>query len=135
MIVGAWSSGVLSHRHARHDLLFGSEVEHELPGYRLKQFPFMTERHAVAARGDGAGLEQWILQTRSLLLHRAYGFANLDRTHSSGTEISHLLDLQEVEKRVVGCSAQQARFFPSTQLAVAQAEDAKYVFSAVIHSE
>src|SRR5215831_9937193 len=132
MIASPRSSGVLSHRHARHHLLFRSEVEHELPGYRLKQFPFMTERHAVPAGSDGTGLKQWILETRSLLLHGAHRFANLDRTHSSGTEVSHFLNLQEIEKCVVRCSAQQARLFPSTQLAVTQAEDAKHVFSAVV---
>jgi hypothetical protein len=74
----------------------------------------MTESNPVPPCCNRTGLKQRILEARSLLLHRADGFANLDRTHSPGTKISHFLDLQEVEKCVPGCGAQQARSFPST---------------------
>jgi len=96
MLAAVRRSGVLSDRNARHDLLFRSEVEHELSGYWFKQFPFMTESNPVPPCCNRTGLKQRILEARSLLARRHVILPRFEQRLPSKTCDKTFRDLRQI---------------------------------------
>ena len=90
----------------------GRKIEHELPGDGLDHPALMAEGDSVAG-GERSGFEQGILHPRNLLLHGFERLPDHRRTHLAGAQVTHFLDLQEIEKRIALGRGYQSGFFPS----------------------
>src|SRR3984957_9146468 len=100
---------------AGYNFIPGREIEHELSGNRLKQPACMAESHPMPG-AKRARLKQWILHSRSLLLHGIERAANDRRFDFAGAQVTNFLDLQQVEKGIALGGGYQFGFFPSCQL-------------------
>src|SRR5271155_1794454 len=106
------------------------EVEHELAGNGLDQFAFVTECNAVSG-AEGAGLEQWILHSRSLFLHGLERLADHRGAHFGGAQVSNLFDLQQVKKGIALGGGNQSGFFPTCQLTRREPKNPEQVCSTI----
>ena len=75
----------------------------------------MTKRNPVTG-GKRSRFEQRILHSRYLLLHGFERLTDHRGTHFAGTQVTHFLDLQEIEKRIGLGRGYQSGLFPSCQL-------------------
>jgi hypothetical protein len=91
----------------------------------------MAEAHAMAAGIECAGLEQRILHTRGLLLHRYQRLSNLHWAHMPSAQVADLLYLEEIEKGVALSGGQQPSPLPGCQLPGANPQNSNEVFSTI----
>ena len=85
---------------------------------------------------SGPRLEQRIFHARDLLLHGFERLTNDSGTHLLGAQIAHLLDLQQIKKRVAFRDGHQSGLFPTRQLTRREPKYAEQVLSTVsVHGE
>ena len=72
----------------------------------------MAEGDSLARR-ESSGFKQRIFHAGNLLLHGIERLPYHRRPHFAGAQITHFLDLQEVEKRIALGGRYQSSFFPS----------------------
>src|SRR6516165_11599953 len=73
------------------------ELHDELTLYGFKRPALMAERKS-AADAEYAGFEEGILHAGDLLAHRYKRFSNDRRTHTLGTKVTNLFQLDEIKE-------------------------------------
>src|SRR5438876_3333755 len=106
------------------------EIKHELPGDRLDESSLMPEGNAPSALVS-ARLEQRILHTGNLLQHGFERLPDHGRSHFLRAQISHLLDLQQIEERVSLGHRDERSLLPRLKLARSDPQDAQQICSAI----
>jgi hypothetical protein len=123
-------SGAFRTRGTGDDFVSSGKVEHELAGNGLDQFTFVTESNAVPS-AEGAGLEQRIFHSRSLLLHGLERLADHRGAHFGGAQVSNFFDLQQVKKGIALGGGNQSGFFPTCQLTRREPKNPEQVCSTI----
>src|SRR6266446_930131 len=106
------------------------EIKHELPGDRLHESPLMPEGN-VTSTLISARFEQRILHTGNLLQHGFERLPDHGWSHFLRAQVSHLLDLQQIEKRVSLGDRDERSLLPRLKLARSDPQDAQQICSAI----
>jgi hypothetical protein len=117
------------------NIVSGGEIEHELAGDRFDQSALVAESNAMPG-AENARLDQWILHSRSLLLHGIERPPDYRRAHFMSAQVANFLDLQEVKKGIAFGDGYQFGFFPTRQLTRRKPKNPKQICSTVsVHGE
>jgi len=112
------------------NIVSGGKIEHELAGDRFDQPALVAESNAMPGAED-ARLDQRILHSCSLFLHRIKRPPDYRRAHFMSAQVANFLDLQEVKKGIAFGDGYQFGFFPSCQLTRRKPKNPKQICSTV----